>query len=532
MSMKNLAVINIAGLSPLSYEPILNGSSAFERILDWAASIPEASGIVFLADPETHVPGGTLEVGLDDEEPPYAGMRVIRREKWTEKVLIGALVSASRLTDEDDKRYEALFYTWGDFPMMDKDVTAALWKLHYKYDAEYTFADGYPLGLTPEVFSSGFPEKLMPLANKRNNAAARDSLFEVLRQDINAFDVETHLSPKDMRMDRVSISTDTRRNVNIAERLYSAGGIDAESLCAVIPDNRILLRDLPAFFPIQISNYCPQACTYCPFPKTDGDPREGDKFMDAGKFDSLCRNIIEFAGDAVFGLSLWGEPSSHPEIGKLIRSALTSGEPSAGKNSEPPRSRVLIETSGIGWDTGLLEELAAETAESRLIWIVSLDASDPELYMSLRGEGQKEAENTARQLMELFGSSCWLQAVRMKENEEHLEDFYRKWNADGAQVIIQKYDSYAAFLPERQPANLSPLERFPCWHLKRDMPILLDGNVPVCRDDLGRRDVLGNVFTDNMETIWKAGDALHADHVADDYPGPCADCDEYYSFNF
>jgi hypothetical protein len=55
----------------------------------------------------------------------------------------------------------------------------------------------------------------------------------------------------------------------------------------------------------------------------------------------------------------------------------------------------------------------------------------------------------------------------MNENEEHLEDFYRIWSEQGAQVIVQKYDSYAGFLPERQPADLSPLNRFRCWHLKR-----------------------------------------------------------------
>jgi len=120
----------------------------------------------------------------------------------------------------------------------------------------------------------------------------------------------------------------------------------------------------------------------------------------------------------------------------------------------------------------------------------------------------------------------------MKENEEHLEEFYKKWNGEGAQVIIQKYDSYASYLPERQPADLSPLQRFPCWHLKRDMPVLIDGSVPFCRDDLGRRDVAGNVFEEDFDKVWAAGDKLHVQHVSGEFPGPCADCDEYYCFNF
>jgi len=526
MSMKNLAIINTAGIRSLAAEPVFGGPSALQRVQDWAFSIPGSSGIVFFADPGTRLPEGTLELGSNPGEQPWAALRVIRKEQWTEKNLVEALVTVSKLQGESpEDLLEALFYTWGDFPLIDRDVSENLWKLHYKFDAEYSFADGYPVGLAPEILSSRMPEKLMPLAVNRENPAARDSLFEILRQDINAFDVETLLSPKDLRMDRVSVSCDTRRNVNIAERLYAAGGRDAESLCRIIPGNRILLRDLPSFFPIQITDHCPQSCSYCPYPELAGDPRKGDNFMRLETFESLCRDIIDFAGDAVIGLSLWGEPASHPDIAAFIRAALASG----GADSS---SRVLIETSGIGWDEKMLRELAGETDPGRLMWIVSLDASDPELYKALRGEGQDEAEKTARLIGELFGKSCWVQAVRMKENEEQLEAFYKKWDGEGAQVIIQKYDSYAFFLPERQPADLSPLDRFPCWHLKRDMPVLIDGSVPVCRDDLGRRDVLGNVFKDDFKTVWAAGDALHEEQVKGEFTGPCADCDEYYCFNF
>ena len=120
----------------------------------------------------------------------------------------------------------------------------------------------------------------------------------------------------------------------------------------------------------------------------------------------------------------------------------------------------------------------------------------------------------------------------MLENEEHLEDFHKKWNDEGVGVIIQKYDSHAGYLPEKQPADLSPLNRFPCWHLKRDMPVLIDGTVPVCIDALDRMESLGNVFTDDLERIWSAGAKLHERHVSGEFPNPCAQCDEYYTFNF
>ena len=91
---------------------------------------------------------------------------------------------------------------------------------------------------------------------------------------------------------------------------------------------------------------------------------------------------------------------------------------------------------------------------------------------------------TAELLLSAFTGTAWVQAVRMKENEEDLDVFYKTWKAKTENVIVQKYDSFSGLLPDRKVADLSPVERFPCWHLKRDMAILLDGTVPLCREDV------------------------------------------------
>ena len=522
--MGNLAVVSIVNISPLSYQPVFGGPSAFERVILWTSSIPGIAGVVLLADNEAELPRNAVEIQKDSVEHPLVPMRVIRRSNWTDKDLIEALETAARDNfNPDGQEITALFYVWGDSPLVDSGLSEKLWNLHYKYNADYTFADGYPLGVAPEILASTLPKRLVPYAKNRHLSFSRDSIFEVLRKDINSFNVETHLSKKDHRMDRISITCDTRRNLNIANKLYKQGATDAESLCEIIPKSQLLLRDIPAFFPIQITNHCPQACSYCPFPKAYGDPRKGSIHIETPKFAELCKKIVDFAPDAVLGLSLWGEPASHPDIRELIDIAL-------GPASS--QTRLLIETSAIGWSHEMLRNIALEVDKKRIMWIVSLDAADPALYAKLRGEGQEEAEATAELLVNLFESSCWVQAVRMKDNEEHLRVFHQGWKNKNAQTIIQKYDGFAAYLPELQPSNLSPLQRFPCWHLKRDMPILLDGTVPICREDMEKRTILGNAFEDNLEKIWESGDVLYRKHVSNNYPEPCADCDEYYTFNF
>ena len=46
---------------------------------------------------------------------------------------------------------DAIVYSWADCPFMDADLSIELYEQHKKYVAEYSFADGYPYGLTPEV---------------------------------------------------------------------------------------------------------------------------------------------------------------------------------------------------------------------------------------------------------------------------------------------------------------------------------------------------------------------------------------------
>ena len=120
----------------------------------------------------------------------------------------------------------------------------------------------------------------------------------------------------------------------------------------------------------------------------------------------------------------------------------------------------------------------------------------------------------------------------MKENEDDLDVFFKTWKARTENVIIQKYDSFSAMLPDRTVADLSPVKRFPCWHLKRDMAVLLDGTVPLCREDVRAATPLGNALTEDLGVIWERAQEIYHSHLAGEYPGICARCDEYYTYNF
>jgi spiro-SPASM protein len=496
VGMKNLAVANGLTLSSYSLQKLPGGGDSPERVLAFARRLPEVQKAYIL---------------LAGEAPCPEGYEPVRLEGGGVVELLAAL---ARLAEGADN----LFYFFADCPLLDSALASRLLENHRKYYADYTFADGYPLGLAVEILRPGVLPALAGLAKScpEVQASDRGAVFEVIKKDINAFDVETELAPADLRLLRLSLSSDTKRNHLLLTRLLEAGAADAESACRLVQEKPELLRTLPAFFSIQIVAGCPQLCAYCPYPKF-GIRRTGKQGeMELGHFTGLADKIRAFSDDAVLSVSLWGEPAYYSRFPELAAAGRERG------------LRLVVETSGVGWDPGVLSQIPVGGIE----WIVSLDADGPELYRALRGEGYEEALRAIDQLAARFPSQVHVQAVRMKENEERLEDFYRAWKARTGKVIIQKYDHFCGLLPDRRVADLSPLKRFPCWHLKRDLAVLLDGRVPLCREDVDLRHPLGNLFEEEIAEVWARGERWYLEHVRQDYPPLCAGCDEYYTFNF
>ncbi len=496
--MKNIAVINGTGLRAPAFRPLLDGTSSFARALSFARELPGVQESVLL-----------LSRPLEDTQ----GCLTIVRDRWTIADFMSELARASEGADD-------VFYFFADCPFLDAEMARRMHANHRRYFADYTFADGYPYGLTPEILTKDAIGRLRGLAGEGQGAPDRETLFTVIKKDINSFDIETEISPSDMRMLRVSLCADTERNFLLLRRIVDNGGRDAKTACALLGEKPEILRTLPAFFPIQIVERCPHACAYCPYPLFGGDILSKSGFMPVESFSALLRKIASFAGEAVIDISLWGEPALHPRIYDMVAAVLVH-----------PGLDLVIETSGVGWEPGIFSRIGSTLPRSPT-WIVSLDATNEELYRTLRGNGFAEAHRAAEELISLFPAHAWVQAVRMKENEDDLEKFFKSWKARTENVIVQKYDSFSGLLPDRKVADLSPVRRFPCWHLKRDMAVLLDGTVPLCKEDVRAGTRLGNAFEEDLGLIWDRAQEVYRSHLSGVYPGICAACDEYYTYNF
>jgi spiro-SPASM protein len=543
--MNALAVLYGGNLCKPVFEKVFDAPPggkvcALALSLERASSFPGVTKTMFLGGPDFEGLAG----GAGFIVP--AGIEVRSLPDTKRKTLLRTLAELSR-------GFELLYFAWADAPFLDRELAGKVAERHIRYAAEYSYADGWPYGLAPEILAPAAAGILAALAGEDEGPVERDALFQVIQKDINAFDIETEISPEDLRSHRLSLTADSRRNLLLLTRFQDAGLSGAVNAGDIINGKPELLRTLPAFYAVQVSGPCPHPCGICPYPQFKGPGGEAvtarKDFMDPRRFGELLDRIIAFSGDAVIDLSLWGEIALHPQKMEIIPMVLARRDSLS----------LVIETSGIGWKREELEALADLVRDERpprpwtaprgpLSWIVSWTGS-------VTGEGRGEARETletAGTLLALFPKDAYVQAVRLQGEEDDIEKFYRSWKEKGANIIIQKYDDFCRFLPVKQAADLSPVKRHPCWHLMRDVSILIDGRVPRCREDLsavsgngalngtmtGMRDgvpgevLLGNVFEEPLETIWSRGETLYREHCSGCYTGICGKCDEYYTFNF
>ncbi|OQY40344.1 MAG: hypothetical protein B6229_01960 [Spirochaetaceae bacterium 4572_7] len=486
--MKNVAIVNLIEYSPYFFKEI-DGKSQIDRIVNYAESLPNVEKIIFLLKDDI----------LDDN------FNKILKTEWNQEDLISLFAESSNV-------FSHLFYFYGDSPLLDIELSKNMYRDHINYYAEYTFADGYPYGLTPEILDVEILPALKILAKGDSDKISRSSVFDIVKKDINSFELETTIAEDDLRLLRISLTSDTKRNFNLLNRVVRMGGRDAKSITNIIKKSPEILMVEPSYVTIDITHGESQQNSF--LPKRGG----ATQFMSVENISIIADKIIEYSGDVTYSFVPEYEATTHPDLMEIIR-ILT----------KEPNANLFLETTGLGWTNELKKEIKEN---EKLNIIITLDALDPELYRELRGDRQAEATAFAKEILTFAGSRVWIQATRMKTNEKDMEQFYRYWQQYTKQIIVQKYSDYNGKLPDLKVADLSPLKRFPCWHLKRDLHINIDGDVVLCFNDIDGDYSLGSILSDSIEDIMIKKREYYTDHIKCVYSDFCRKCDEYYTFNF
>lgn len=532
--MKKIVVLYAAGRTGHKFEKVFGALSAFDMSLRWAETAAGSLGTVVLTDKEN------LSF-VEEAFSRYAngghssGISIVQKESWT-NALVAEAVS------EQCASYSADFalLAWADTPFLNKSLSKEIEDTHTRYNAEYTFADGFCSGLAPEAVDRGAAAIIASLGKSSQESAgqkkaSRDALFSIMSGDINSFEIETVIADKDYRMLRFNFECTTKQGLVSCKRLYDeaarrnikldGGEYDIYKVSDLAESMPSIQQTLPSYYNIQISGKYNTSSLYCPYNALLGERHLMD--MEIGKFRKLAKKISDFSENAVVSLSLFGEPSLNPHFTDFASEVLSY-----------PRLSLFVETDGLSIkEDDAVKISQAEGAVGRVDFAVRIDASDSAMYGKINGtnpENFEKAVSSVAMLSSIFPGHVYPQFTRMNVNEEQLESFYRFWKEKTSpslgNALIVKYDSFAGLLSDEKPADLSPLERNPCWHIRRDMNILSDGTVPVCRT---REDeIAGNAFEESLDDIWLRIRNEVKNHIEKNCCKKCMDCDEYYTFNF
>ena len=523
-----------------AFDPVFSSKSAFERSMMCFRSLFPQSPLVVFTSPATEE--NVRE--YFNQNPENASHRLVTKNEWNTALLLSLM---SQFTS--DFNGDTAVFSFADLPFLDTELSKEVLACHSKYIAEYTFADGYPHGFAPEVIDRGSLSILSQLASEREAGklpVTKDSIFSVMKTDLNAFEIESVIAPKDYRMLRLDFSCTKKAALFACKNLYEEAlnkktPFTASSLSDLAEQSPSVQRTIPAFYNVQLCQNVALLSVYNPYPdefkkKNNFLPTQSEnpnpKNMSLEAFRALVKDMADFSEEAVVSLSAWGEALLLPRLEDYVASV-----------TEEEGLSVLIETDGMLLTQDLAQKIAS-CGKNKVTWIVSLDAFTSETFNSIHPNAadfssEIPAFNRAVKAVELlakyFPNQVYPQFLRMEANESELEPFWRFWHEktspSAGKVIVQKYDCFCNLLPQVKPADLSPLNRNPCWHLKRDLTILSDGSVPFCRETIFEHSV-GNVFNEGIDSVWKKMQEEFTLHLKGQYQNWCRACDEYYTFNF
>jgi len=406
-----------------------------------------------------------------------------------------------------------------DSPFLDVPLISDMLNTHTEYVAEFTYSENIPSGLSCEIISKDLLEGV-------DADASQDiSLSQIVRSNINRFDVELFYREPDIRDKRLSFRSSSARDKKIMENLVKlAGGIPPyASLEKLLNERPDALYVAPSYIEIELTDDCELNCIFCPRNAFENKR----SYMDASVFASVMKGMKDFALPYTICLGGLGEPLIHKEASAFISAALENTQ----------LERLVVETNGLYIDEAY-RSLAASPNGKKLITIVNINGCDRETYLTLHGADKFSlvAENIAALFSAIDGDAerLFVQIMKINETEPFLDRYYDFWEEKKIPVILQKQNTYLGRLQDRRYSDLTPLERTPCWHLQRDMFILADGTVAFCKQDAAGAHSVGNIRHQSLAKIYESKMSGYIDNWNCKYPSSpdCSLCDEWYTFNF
>ncbi len=404
-----------------------------------------------------------------------------------------------------------------DSPFLDAEILEDMLNVHIRYLAEFTYSENLPSGYTCEIISkeliNAIPdpdEKTLPIG-------------QVIKSNINRFDVELYYKEPDIRDMRISFRSGVPREMQIMERIFTESGNIPKyiQIKEIIDKNPSILYLSPSYVEIELTGACQLDCIFC-FRNTLKNTQPD---MEVLLFKKLLQNMRAFKlpYSICFGGS--GEPLMHNSFYEILDTA----------RNESLLENIVLETNGILADVNFKNYISGNF-DNRIKIIFNINGMNEESYTSIHKKDMFKTvfQNITSLKNSIPDTGCiYIQVMKINETEPFLDQYYDFWEKYKIPIILQKQNTFIGRIADRNYSDLSPLERTPCWHLQRDINVLSDGRILFCKQDIAGDKVRGNINHESIESIFeKSKNSFLKDYKKNLETTPdCSSCNEWYTFN-
>jgi len=403
-----------------------------------------------------------------------------------------------------------------DSAFLDTDILAEMINVHLKYLAEFTYSENLPAGYGCEIISKELVDAIPETDEKTL------PLGQVIKSNINRFDVELFYKEPDIRNLRLSFRSGNPRERQIMQNIVAISGQIPKysEVKKIIDNNPDVLYLSPSYVEIELTGRCDLDCIFCY--RNTLKAEHGD--MEIGLFRKILSDMKSFnlPYSVCFGGS--GEPLMHKNFYEILDIT----------RQENHIENIIIETNGILADSNF-KNYIINSKDKRIKLIFNINGMDTDTYKTIHNSDQFNTvfQNITSIKYSLSDNGIYIQIMKINETESFLDKYYDFWEKYKIPIILQKQNTFLGKIKDRTYSDLSPLERTPCWHLQRDLNILSDGTVMFCKQDVNGDYSRGNINNESIEQIFaKSKTSFLNDYKKKFTTSPnCASCDEWYTFN-
>lgn len=393
-------------------------------------------------------------------------------------------------------------------PFYDKNFIDDMLARHRNFMVDYTYGVGYPDGLLPTILSLECVKQLKSISesNEIDVAECRDYLFQLLSKDINSFDVETFISRVDLRIKRISIGNSDSGESAFTTSLVETVGlhISYDELAKFLFEHPEKLFSVIYGMFIDITSGETTSATYVPHNSATVD------FADVSKIEKIAQEITAVNSKVRVVIGNKCEPLLHPDFVAIVNAFLAKG------------IKVIVETFG----NTLPENLTEIANRANVTFVFKIDAQNEDTYRIVHPDGDYKTAADNYNTVKDLGFTAYFQIVRTVETEHDIEKLLKDKQPD---ILIKKYSSYCNALADKKVVDLSPLERFECYHLRRELYLDCSLNAYQCMYS-GKR--IGSAVDESIAELMSKLKNAYVSHAAGEIQDFCRQCDDYYTFNF